>query len=66
MATNAKTTSRLKVLKRRRDYLAKIIAESQEPLSWDKAEKSALDWAISELEDEESDGATKALSSQSH
>lgn len=46
----AKNVPRLNVLKRRRDYLAKIIAESHEPLSWDKAEKSALDWAIAELD----------------
>lgn len=62
MATNAKKTSRLKVLKRRRDYLAKIIAESHEPLSWDKAEKSALDWAIEQLEDEDEDATAQTIS----
>lgn len=55
-----KKISRLKVLKRRRDYLAKIIAESHEPLSWDKAEKSALDWAIGQLEGPK-DVATQAI-----
>lgn len=41
---------RLFILKRRRDYLAQLISQSDDPLSWDKAEKAALDWAIRELE----------------
>lgn len=53
---------RLKVLKRRRDYLTKVIAESHEPLSWDRAEKSALDWAIEQLEGTTKDVATQAVS----
>lgn len=47
---HAKRVPRLIVLKRRRDFLEKVIKESEEPLSWDKAEKAALDWAIGELE----------------
>ncbi|QGJ90146.1 hypothetical protein HWC80_gp065 [Mycobacterium phage Indlulamithi] len=39
------------ILRRRRDYLERMIAEDPEGgLSWDKAEKSALDWAIETLE----------------
>jgi hypothetical protein len=60
VATNAKKTPRLKVLKRRRDYLAKVIKEDDEPSSWDKAEHAALSWAIDELE--KIHGTTQALS----
>lgn len=62
MGTNARKTSKLTTLKRRRDFLAKILAETDEPLSWDKAEKSALDWAIAELE--KANGTAKTVSAQ--
>ena len=41
---------KIKALKKRRDYLARRIAESKYELSFDKAEHSALCWAIEELE----------------
>lgn len=44
---------RLGVLKRRRDHLAQLISQSEKPVSWDLAEKSALDWAISKLDQHE-------------
>lgn len=42
---------RIKVLERRADHLAKRIAESPLDLTYDKAELSALRWAIRELEE---------------
>lgn len=53
IASNCIERRRLGVLKRRRDYLAQTISQSENPVSWDLAEKNALDWAIKRLEQNE-------------
>lgn len=52
IANNCLERRRVGVLKRRRDYLIQVISRSENPLSWDLAEKNALDWAISKLDHE--------------